>query len=102
MRYNILIRDKVPEIIESKSKKFTIHRATTKEYRKKLHEKLKEEVSEYLKDGSPEELVDVLEIVYALSEAGGLSRNKLEKLRKAKEEYKGAFEEGIILEEIKE
>ena len=102
MRYNKLVRDKVVEILQRKGKPVKFHEAKIGEYKKKLNEKLKEETSEFLKDGSPEELVDVLEVVYALAESNGMSHSKLDLMRKKKAEYKGTFEKGIILDEVKD
>ncbi|HVY01874.1 MAG TPA: nucleoside triphosphate pyrophosphohydrolase [Candidatus Nanoarchaeia archaeon] len=100
MALNILVHDKLPEILEQKGKKVKTHTAKEAEFRKKLREKLKEEVSEYLKDSSPEELVDIIEVVYQLAEIDGIGKAKLEKIRKLKAEYKGSFNERIILDEV--
>jgi len=102
MRLNKLVRDKVPDILEKKGKTVRTHTAKRKEYKKLLRNKLKEEVSEYLRDGSPEELVDPLEIIYALADMDGVTKGKLEKLRKEKAEDRGSFDEGTVLEEVKD
>lgn len=102
MQQHILVHDKLPEILERKGKICKTHTAKESEFRKKLREKLKEEVSEYLKDGSPEELVDIIEVVYKLAEIDGISKAKLEKIRKLKQEYKGKFDDRVILDSVKE
>jgi len=102
MRYNKLVRDNVPDILEKKGKRVLFSRANSSEYKLKLKEKLKEETQEYIIDGAPEDLVDVLEVVYALAEQSGLSKQKLEKLRKAKAEFKGTFDKRTILKEVKD
>jgi predicted house-cleaning noncanonical NTP pyrophosphatase (MazG superfamily) len=102
MRFNKLVRDKVPDIIEKKGKTIHIHTAKRKEFKKLLRKKLREEVSEYLRDGSPETLVDALEVIYALAGMDGVTKHKLEKLRKEKSDDRGSFDEGIVLDEIKD
>lgn len=102
MKYDQLVRDKLPEMLQRKGKIVKFHEAKISEIKKHLHEKLKEEVSEFLKDGSPEELVDVLEIAYAIAEYNGISEDKLDSMRRKKTEYKGKFDKYIILDEVKD
>ncbi|MCC6405236.1 MAG: nucleoside triphosphate pyrophosphohydrolase [Candidatus Yanofskybacteria bacterium] len=99
MKYEKLVRDRIPEIIRSKGVEPVVHIATEEEYREKLRMKLREEVDEYLESGSPEELADILEVVYALGDAAGVSREDIERLREAKAVERGAFKEHIILDE---
>ena len=99
MRYDKLVRDKIPEIIAAKGGESKTHIADQDEYTAKLRAKLQEEVDEYLENSSPEELADILEVVYALADGSGVTREDLEKLRAEKAEKRGAFKERIILEE---
>jgi predicted house-cleaning noncanonical NTP pyrophosphatase (MazG superfamily) len=98
--YNKLIRDKIPEIIEASNKTFTTHIASSEEYWTKLREKLTEEVNEFLDDENPKELADILEVIYAICDEKGISKDKLEAMRKEKSEKRGAFIEKIILEKV--
>ncbi len=95
-----LIRDKIPEIIRHASKIPITHTASEEEYAKKLNEKLKEEIFEFLEDNSEEELADVLEVVYAICDLKGISKDELEKIREDKAKERGSFEERIILDEV--
>ena len=65
-----------------------------------LERKLVEEVTEYLESNSPEELADILEVVFALAETKEISEKQLMKIRKSKRKKNGAFKNGIILKQI--
>ena len=98
-KYNKLIRDKIPDIIKQKGGTPVTHIATPDEYEKKLRDKLVEEVKEFLDSSNPEELADIMEVIYALSGRLGVDKKALEDLRKRKADDRGGFEQGIILEE---
>jgi len=66
MKYNKLIRDKIPKILDDKKVKYKIHIADEKEYEEKLLKKLQEEVTEFLTDKNVEELADIEEVILAL------------------------------------
>jgi predicted house-cleaning noncanonical NTP pyrophosphatase (MazG superfamily) len=99
MLYNKLVRDRIPEIIKAKNETPITHIADDQEYEIKLKEKLKEEVAEFLKDSNPEELADILEVVYALGDNLGVDTKELEKIRAEKADKRGGFKEKIILDE---
>jgi predicted house-cleaning noncanonical NTP pyrophosphatase (MazG superfamily) len=92
-----LVRDKIPQIIRSKGLEPVIYTASTEEYGTRLREKLREEVDEFIaSDNDPEELADILEVLYALAEQAGTDRQQLEKLRAAKAEERGGLAGRII------
>lgn len=99
MKYNKLVRDKIPEIIKNSGKTPVTHTADNEEYWKKLKEKLEEEVAEFLKDGSEEEIIDILEAIRAICDFKKIDLDKLESKRKTKLEKRGGFKEKIILDE---
>ena len=99
MKYNKLIRDKIPEIIKENGNMPIIHIADDKEYWEKLKEKLKEEVEEFIEDSSKEELADILEVIYAINEFKRFDINEIEKIREKKAEKRGKFKKKIILDE---
>lgn len=99
MRYNKLVRDKIPKIIKQKGGTVVVHVAKRKEYWEKLKEKLREEVAEFNAKPSTEELADILEVVDAIIEFKKLSRAELKKVKKDKRRERGGFKKRIILEE---
>ena len=100
--YNKLVRDKIPEIIESAGKTCKIDILSDDEYLKMVDAKLDEELAEYHEDQNIEELADLMEVIYAAAEARGYSVEKLEAVRIAKAEKRGAFKKKIILKEVGE
>ncbi len=102
MKYNKLVRDKIPEIIKKAGKEPITHIANEEEYWRKLKEKLQEEVGEFLKESNEEELSDILEVINAICDFKNINKEGLESVRKGKAEKRGKFEEKIILDEVKE
>jgi predicted house-cleaning noncanonical NTP pyrophosphatase (MazG superfamily) len=90
-------RGKIPQIIRVKGLEPVIYAAGPDEYATRLRDKLTEEVGEFLdSDSDPEELADVLEVVYALAALAGTDPQRLEKLRAAKADERGGFADRII------
>ena len=90
-----LVRDKIPEIIEASGVTPLTRILETEEYLSCLETKLDEEVQEFHESKSPEELADILEVVYALAEAQGCSREQLFSIYEAKNAARGGFEKRI-------
>jgi predicted house-cleaning noncanonical NTP pyrophosphatase (MazG superfamily) len=99
MKYNKLIRDKIPEIIKQKGGDAKIHIADDKEYWLKLKEKLQEEVREFLEDESIEEMADILEVIDAILDFKKFDKKDLKEVKNKKAEKRGKFKNKIILEE---
>ena len=97
MEYNKLVRDKIPNIIEEGGEIAHVRVLDVEEYRSALLRKLDEEVSEYHESLKLEELADILEVVLALAEAGGASREELVIEYQKKHEARGGFEKKIFL-----
>lgn len=99
MKYDKLVRDKIPEIIESKGGRAIFHVANDAEYWQKLKEKLGEEVGEFCESESEEEIADIFEVIEAICEYKKFDVEEIKKTQKHKKSARGAFNKRIILEE---
>ncbi len=93
--YNKLVRDKIPDLLDSKGIAYEKRVASPEEYREELIKKLAEEVVEFGEAGDPEELADVLEVIEALRKLP--EYRIVEELRLKKLRERGGFDEKIIL-----
>ena len=100
--YNKLVRDLIPEIIESSGRKAVTQCVDLQQKRYYLHEKLKEEMTEYLQSGTLEELADLLEVMHGLIDCSEYTWDDLEAVRLTKKLARGGFEKGILLCEVLE
>ena len=100
--YNKLVRDRIPEIILSSSRKPITSVLDKDNYKKELDKKLQEELQEYLKDDNVEELADLVEVVYAILDFKNVSIQEFEKIRNEKVSQRGAFKDRIFLERVEE
>ena len=100
--YNKLVRDRIPEIIESSGKTCTTEILSNENYLRMLDAKLDEELAEYHKDQSIEELADLLEVIHAAAFARGYTPEDLERVRAEKAAKRGGFEKRILLKEVYE
>jgi predicted house-cleaning noncanonical NTP pyrophosphatase (MazG superfamily) len=104
--YNKLVRDRIPEVIESKGKKFSTKILNNEEYITELKKKIFEELEEYVQtdndEDAVEELADILEIINAITEFHGYPIEKVEEVRKIKAENRGGFKRKIYLIEVED
>ncbi len=99
MKYNKLVRDKIPEYIKKKGGKAIFHIAKNKEYWLKLKEKLQEEIKEFEKEESIEEMADIMEVIETMCKYKKFNKQKLEKTKEEKAKERGKFKKKIILDE---
>ena len=98
-KYNKLVRDKIPEIIESQGKRCKVYVAVNEDYQQRLKDKLQEEVQEFLKDPCVEELADIEEVLLSIAE---INRWDISGARIAKNFTRGGFWRRYVLQEVSE
>ena len=94
---NKAIRDKIPEIIKASGNNCKIRKLTDNEFLIEMEKKLNEEVKEYTESKDVEELADLLEVIYRISELRGVSSDELDEIRKDKAEKRGKFDSNLFL-----
>ncbi len=100
MGYDKLVRDGIPAKIRRNEEEPVTHTADDEEYRRRLRDKLEEEVEEFLEDDDVEELADVLEVLQAIAAFKGVEWEEIERLKREKAEQRGGFEERIVLDGV--
>ena len=101
IRYNKLVRDRIPEIIEAGGKTCLCETLDDAGYLRMLDAKLNEELAEYQADQSLEELADLVEVIRAVAVARGSSFEEIEKIRTEKAAKRGGFEKKLLLKEVR-
>ena len=101
MKYDKLVRDRIPEIIKKQGGEFVVRKATEEEYFFYLKKKLIEEVKEFLEEPSIKEMADIQEVMNAILKDMGYYQADLRLARHEKNEDRGTFEDRWILEEVK-
>lgn len=97
MVYEKLVRDKIPQMIEAEGRRANYRILDDMEYRRCLERKLDEEVWEYHTEKNLEELVDILEVVFALAQDQGSTREQLLQTWEEKHTRRGGFRDKIFL-----
>ena len=101
--YNKLVRDNIPNIIESKGETPVTRILDDATYKSELEKKLYEEYQEVLEasgDARVEELADMLEIIRALAKLENKTLQHIVDIADNKNVKRGAFEEKIFLEKV--
>ena len=107
IKYNKLIRDRIPEIIENDGKECIYEVMDDTLYGKMLALKLNEEIAEFEaefesgnKDDAIKELTDIQEIIFALLNYYDVDKEQFDALRKKKADKNGAFNNKYLLKEV--
>ena len=106
IKYNKLIRDKVPGIIKKNNAASKISRLNRERFFVELKKKLAEESFELQKAKDKKEflneLVDVLEVLRSLARVKKISWRAVEIKRKLKNKERGGFSKQLFLKEVRE
>ena len=101
--YNKLVRDKIPENINSeKERKANYKILSDEEYLKELDRKLLEEAHELIEAHNEEEIAELMEVIFAIMKVNNIYIDKVEKTRKIKNSQKGSFEKKIYLIDVEQ
>jgi predicted house-cleaning noncanonical NTP pyrophosphatase (MazG superfamily) len=103
IKYNKLVRDRIPEIIKADGVDYKTRIAKDdKEYENLLLKKLQEEVDEFKREPSAEEIADVLEVIEGIARIKGISLDEIKQKKLEKRKNRGSFTKRIVLEWTKE
>ena len=101
VKYNKLIRDKIPGIIRKAGWKPTVRTLRKDEFLGALKKKVSEEARELNRaknsKGIINEIVDIQELIDILTLEIGLSKPKINKLQVAKRKKRGGFRKHLFL-----
>lgn len=95
-----LVRDKIPQVIESNGGKGSFKILSEKRYEEELKKKLLEESKELAKAPKEEtlnELADVLEVIKSIADHYKIRFSKVEEFQKEKRKKRGGFKKKLFL-----
>ena len=93
--YTKLVRDKIPEFLDSKGVVYEKRIAEQDEYKQELFFKLDEEIKEFLEAKNSEELADIIEVINSIKKLPEFKNVEDARLKKLEE--RGGFEKRIIV-----
>lgn len=102
IKYNKLVRDRIPELIEESGRKQVSRKLSEDEYFHALVDKVIEEIQEFRESGLEEEIADVYEALDCLVKLKAYEPLHIDYLRLIKREARGSFLEGILLVEVED
>ena len=101
VKYNKLIRDKIPEIIRGAGWIPTVRVLKGREFLSAIKKKVFEEAEELIqtkdKKGIIDEIVDIQELLEVLTSEVGLTKTEIKKLQMVKREKRGGFKKKLFL-----
>jgi len=101
IKYNKLIRDRIPEIIKEAGWKPRVRKLEKAEFLNALKKKVLEEAEELIqskdKKGIIDEIVDIQELLDVLTSEVGLKKLEVKKLQAAKRKKRGGFKKRLFL-----
>ena len=101
-KYNKLVRDKIPELIQAGGNTCEYHVASPEEYQTKLYAKLLEELNEFIETPNVEEAADMWEVFSTICMLHELDFTEVARVAYLKSQKRGAFSNRIILESVQD
>jgi predicted house-cleaning noncanonical NTP pyrophosphatase (MazG superfamily) len=101
-KYNKLVRDKIPELIQAEGNTCEYHVASPEEYQTKLYAKLLEELNEFIETPNVEEAADMWEVFSTICMLHKLDFAEVARVAFLKSQKRGAFNNRIILESVQD
>ncbi|MCB1148876.1 MAG: phosphoribosyl-ATP pyrophosphohydrolase [Chlamydiia bacterium] len=96
-----LVRDLIPDVIpEEKRSLYRFTELDPSDYRKRLKEKLLEEVEEFFAAENSEEIADIYEVLDALMKDLGIEKSEALKIQQEKKLKRGGFEKKLLMETL--
>ncbi|MGL5756383.1 MAG: phosphoribosyl-ATP pyrophosphohydrolase [Paraclostridium sp.] len=95
--FDKLVRDRIPEIIESCGNKCEVEVVGDDVALEYLYKKLNEEVGELLEDKNLDEIADCLEVLFAIGGKYGYSEDEVLGRRNEKKNARGGFDDNLVL-----
>ncbi len=92
-----LVRDFIPEEVKDSDKNINFYQLKKEDQLKFLKAKLLEESKEFIGSDSYEELIDILEVIDAISTKMHIDFEELLKMKKNKKQKRGGYDKGIIV-----
>ena len=97
-----LVRDRIPQIIEQTGKTPKCHQADLQEFIRRLGDKMKEELQEFMEKPSLEEAGDMYEVLRCLCWLYRFDMEDVINAADLKRIDRGGFNRGIVLEEVED
>lgn len=101
IKYNKLIRDRIPEIIKEAGWLPTVRTLKRSEFLNATKKKVLEEAEELIqskdKKGIIDEIIDIQELLDVLASETGLTKLGVKKLQSAKRKKRGGFKKRLFL-----
>ena len=97
-----LVRNRIPQIIIESGKTPRCHIADMSEFKRRLEDKMSEELQEFREEPSVEEAADIYEVLRCLCWLHNISMDSVIEAAAAKRSKRGSFTEGIVLETVAE
>jgi len=92
-----LVRDQIPSIIKSQNKTLDYYVASNDEHKRRLFEKMIEELNEFRDEPNVEELADMYEVLLAMCEAWNISLGHVKDIANLKRINHGSFDGRVVL-----